>query len=150
MVATIPAIGANWMSKVRRHDDKTIRQRLHSTSLEYNGGVSKKNNVGQMDRKENMAKETIQTVRHVPRNQMICKIEDTAISGGNRTMPDNTRDVTIRPWSEESQPGENRGQFLTRKWREILRMYPREPADRYIATTHTETEPMTNATDIHK
>ena len=33
-------------------------------------------------------------------------------------------------WHKENLPGENRGQFLTRKWKEILKTYPVIEQDR--------------------
>ena len=36
-----------------------------------------------------------------------------------------TSPTTTKSWIKEKRPGENRGTFLTRKWRDIVKTYPR-------------------------
>ena len=60
----------------------------------------------------------------------MCYTGGNDADGDIKTMQCSVKECTTKQWHEESQFGENRGQFLTRKWREVLKMCPIIDKDR--------------------
>lgn len=70
------------------------------------------------------------TDKHVPRKQ--CKYPQGGANANthNTTTQCHANSSTIRPWRKDSLPGETQGQFLTRKYREFLKIYATIDKDR--------------------
>ena len=78
--------------------------------------------------------------KHVPIKQCKYPQEEVNASGNNTAMQCHMNNSTIRSWREDSRPGEGRGQFLTRTWREILKVHPTIDQDRQEFAEQVEEE----------
>ena len=89
-----------------------------------------KTQIMQANKQTAIAREMNRENSQVPIRQKVWSTGGNDDDGDNKSMLCSVKEGTARQWHEESQPGESRGQFLTRKWKEILKMYPITDKDR--------------------